>query len=249
MAIRRPCLLLALVVSMGLPMGCDWQLPGKPIRPQVEKIDSRDDFDRMYFVNCLGCHGPEGKQGPARPLNDPLYLASIPTATLESVIRDGHGLLMPGFKKTLSGGLDENHIAALASGMKHFWGDPEAVRADGDIPSYSQAKGSGDAKAGAGTFATYCGACHGTDGSGLEDGAGSVIDNDYLLLVSDQALRSTVLFGRPDLVTQSMPAGCPSYRGPYKGQPEGASLSASQIDDVTAWLISNRTSVSEEAAR
>ena len=45
------------------------------------------------------------------------------------------------------------------------------------------------------------------------DGAGSVVDESYLLLVSDQALRSTVLFGRIDL-------GCPSYLGPYPGQPD-----------------------------
>jgi mono/diheme cytochrome c family protein len=247
--IRRLGLLVALVASVGLPLGCDWHLPGKPIRPAVEKIDSRADFDRMYFVNCLGCHGPEGNRGPARPLNDPLYLASIPMVTLESVIRDGHGLLMPGFKKSLSGGLDEMQIAALASGMKHFWGDPEKVPAAGDLPSYAQAKGSGDVDSGASTFATYCGACHGNDGSGLDEGAGSVVDNDYLLLVSDQALRSTVLFGRPDLGNKTMPGGCPSFLGPYKGQTDDVSLSSSQIDDVTAWLISNRTSISEEAAR
>ena len=246
---RRLGLLVAMIASAALPLGCDWHLPGKPIRPEVEKIDSRADFERMYFVNCLGCHGPDGNRGPARPMNDPLYLASIPTATLEAVIRDGHGVLMPGFKKTLSGGLDENQIAALASGMKHFWGDPDKVRAEGELPPYAQPKGSGDASAGATTFATYCGACHGDDGTGLESGAGSVVDNDYLLLVSDQALRSTVMFGRPDLATEAMPDGCPTFRGPYKGQPEGASLSASQINDVTAWLISNRTSIDEEAAR
>lgn len=239
--------LLALPVVALAPVGCDWQPPGRPVRPPVETVDSRADFERMYFVNCLGCHGPEGRTGPARPMNDPLYLATVPTATLEAVIRDGHGPLMPGFRKTRSGGLDDGRIAALAAGMKHFWGDPERSRTD--LPPYAMPVGGGDAAVGATTFATYCGACHGDDGSGLPDRAGSVIDNDYLLLVSDQALRSTVLFGRTDLGSETMPGGCPSHLGPYPGRPEGEGLDDRQIDDVTAWLISNRTTYAEEAAK
>ena len=49
-----------------------------------------------------------------------------------------------------------------------------------------------------------------------------------------------MLFGRTDL-------GCPSSRGPYPGHPEGRGLSAADIDDLTAWLVSNRVSISGEA--
>jgi cytochrome c oxidase cbb3-type subunit 3 len=237
----------ALLVLAVLVTGCDWQLPGKPIRPEPETIDSRSDFNVLYFDNCLGCHGPEGRQGPARPLNDPLYLAVVPTVTLERVIRIGHGPLMPGFRKTLAGGLDELQIAALASGMKHFWGDDSLKSAE--LPDYAVPPGRGDVKAGKVAFTTFCGGCHGEDGGGLEGHAGSVIDNDYLLLVSDQALRSTVLFGRTDLATAAMPTGCPDFRGPYPGQPADRSLTASEIDDVSAWLSANRMTYTEEAAR
>lgn len=232
--------LLLLCAAACLPVGCDWHLPGKPIKPEPQSLDSKEAFERLYFVNCLGCHGPDGLNGAARPMHDPVYLAVIPTKTLEEVISEGHGTLMPGFKKTLSGGLTDKEIAALASGMKHFWGDPE--KAGDNLPPYAQPKGTGNPDAGKQTFATFCGECHGSDGTGLEDGAGSVVDNVYLLLVTDQALRSTVICGRIDL-------GCPSFRGPYKGQPEGRGLTDTEIDDVTAWLASNRRSVAEEAAK
>jgi cytochrome c oxidase cbb3-type subunit 3/ubiquinol-cytochrome c reductase cytochrome c subunit len=228
------------LVLAGLLGGCDWHLPGKPIRPEPVKVDSRAAFDRLYFVNCLGCHGPEGRDGPARPMNDPLYQALIPVETLEAVIRDGHGLLMPGFEKTLYGGMSEDQIAAMATNMKHIWGDP--AKAGDELPSYAQSPGSGDPAKGRETFATFCGSCHGETGEGKADGAGSVVHVVYLRLVSDQALRSTVICGRLDL-------GCPDFRGPYPGQPEGRGLSQGEIDDVTAWLISNRRTIAEEAAR
>ena len=219
-------------------VGCDWHLPGKPIKPVEPEIGSRAHFERVYFVHCLGCHGPEGRNGPARPLNDPMYLASIPDATFEKVVSDGHGKLMPGFKKTPFSGLTPEEISAFTTSIKTYWGDPK--KAGSDLPPYAQPAGSGNVKTGKTTFATYCGACHGEDGAGKEDGAGSVVNNFYLELVSDQALRSTVIYGRTDL-------GCPTFRGPYPGKPDGAGLSPSDIDDVTAWLVSNRVSISEEA--
>lgn len=218
--------------------GCDWHLPGKPVKTVEPEIGSRAHFDRVYFVNCLGCHGPEGRNGPARPMNDPMYLATIPDATFEQVVEDGHGPLMPGFRKTPFGGLSSEEITAFTKSIKTFWGDPKL--AGTDLPPYASPAGAGDANAGKATFATFCGACHGADGAGKEDGAGSVVNRFYLDLVSDQALRSTVLFGRTDL-------GCPSSKGPYPGQPEDRGLTPTEIDDVTAWLVSNRVSVSREA--
>ncbi len=233
----------SLAVLIALSSGCDWQLPGKPIRQPELDIHTREGFERLYFVNCLGCHGPDGSQGPARPMNDSLYQKITSIDVLQSVIRDGHGSLMPGFAKTPFGGIEDDGIAALAQGMKTYWeGQPGQPVATGTLPPYAYAPGAGDATAGAGTFATFCGACHGSDGSGKTDGAGSVVDESYLLLVSDQALRSTVLFGRIDL-------GCPSYLGPYPEQAADRALSPDEIDDITAWLVSQRVSYAKEAAR
>ena len=223
--------------------GCDFQLPGKPVKKAELDIHSREGFERLYFVNCLGCHGPDGRQGPARPMNDSLYQAITPTSVVESVTRQGHGSLMPGFAKTPYGGITDEGIAALAKGMKTFWkGLPDQPKPSGALPAYAYTADAGDAAAGAGSFATFCGACHGSDGTGKADGAGSVVDESYLLLVSDQALRSTVLFGRLDL-------GCPSYLGPYPDQPADRVLSSNEIDDITAWLVSQRVSYTKEATQ
>ncbi|MEE2681876.1 MAG: c-type cytochrome [Planctomycetota bacterium] len=230
-----PAVLLASILG-----GCDWHLPGKPVKPVEPTIGSREHFDRVYFVNCLGCHGPDGRNGPARPMNDPLYLASIPDQTFEKVVEDGHGVLMPGFRKTAFSGLSSEEITAFTTSIKTYWGDPKLSVTD--LPPYAQPAGAGDPTAGKATFATFCGACHGADGAGKEDGAGSVVNRFYLELVSDQALRSTVLFGRTDL-------GCPSSQGPYPGQPKDRGLTPTEINDVTAWLVSNRVSVSQEAKR
>ena len=61
--------------------GCD--LPGKP-NPADRPVppDQVTNFDTLYRQNCAGCHGADGKLGPAPPLNDPLFLAIVPDAEL-----------------------------------------------------------------------------------------------------------------------------------------------------------------------
>jgi cytochrome c oxidase cbb3-type subunit 3/ubiquinol-cytochrome c reductase cytochrome c subunit len=56
-----------------------------------------------------------------------------------------------------------------------------------------------------------------------------VIDPAYLALVSDQALRSAVVAGRPDL-------GMPDWRGGASASP----LTAQDVADVVAWMASHR---------
>ena len=47
------------------------------------------NFDALYATNCAGCHGADGKLGPAPPLNDPLFLAIVPEAELLRIISEG----------------------------------------------------------------------------------------------------------------------------------------------------------------
>ena len=84
---------LAAALLPVLVAGCDWHFPGKPIKTVEPVAGSRAEFDRIYFVNCLGCHGPEGRNGPARPMNDPLYLAVIPDKVFEQVTRHRQALV------------------------------------------------------------------------------------------------------------------------------------------------------------
>src|SRR5262249_32038244 len=86
----------------------------------------------------------------------------------------------------------------------------------------------GDPRRGAMAFRTNCSQCHGAEGKGGPD-AGAINDPNYLTLVSDQSLRSTIVAGRPDL-------GMPDWRNRLPGQP----MSEQEISDVVAWLASQR---------
>jgi mono/diheme cytochrome c family protein len=77
------------------------------------------------------------------------------------------------------------------------------------------------------TYKTYCASCHGTNGDG--GSAGSIVDPNFLNLVSDQGLRTTVVVGRADM-------GKPDWRGNVPGRP----MSAQEIADVVAWLAAQR---------
>jgi mono/diheme cytochrome c family protein len=122
--------------------------------------------------------------------------------------------------------LTDQQIDIIVSGMLSRWGgrtppDPAA------LPAY-ETRNPGDVQRGAAAYAAYCASCHGADGTGGEQG-GSVVDGAYLRLVSDQALRSAVVCGRPDL-------GMPDWRGRDGARP----MSEQEIADVVAWLAGHR---------
>lgn len=218
-------LALATVVALA---GCD-ALPGKP-KPEHDVVWSQVvAFDALYARHCAGCHGADGRLGPARPLNDPLYLALVPRERLRQVIARGvPGTSQPAFAQSAGGELTDAQVDALAQGLIKAWARPDAAR-DAALPPYEAAPG--DAERGKAVYTTACAACHGPDGRGGPKG-GSVVDPSYLALVSDQGLRTTVIAGRPDLAM-------PDWRGYVTGQP----LAPQQIADVTAWLVAQRRPV------
>src|SRR5262249_48048036 len=80
-----PCLLVSL---SALAAGCE--LPGRPNpadRPKTEEQVLQ--FGDLFKQNCAGCHGAQGKLGPAPPLNDSLFRAIVPEKELETVITMG----------------------------------------------------------------------------------------------------------------------------------------------------------------
>jgi mono/diheme cytochrome c family protein len=216
----------ALVVLL-LLAACD-SLPGKPTRDErYVRPDEVTDFAVLFGENCSGCHGAEGTLGPARPLNDPLYLALASDQDLQQVIAAGvPGTAMPAFAISAGGTLTDQQITDLVRTMRERWGRPQDV-AGVDLPPFAAPLG--DATSGAATFAAYCASCHGADGTG-GSARGSIVDGSYLALVSDQGLRSTVIAGRTDL-------GMPDFRGAGGKTP----MSATQIADVVAWLAARRT--------
>lgn len=228
-----PALCLA-VLAAGVA-GCGW-MPGRPRAQERPVPPSKvENFQALYTENCSGCHGEAGEVGPARPLDDPVYLAVASDAVLERATAQGvKKSLMPAFARSAGGTLTDAQIKALVSGMRSRWARPDRFR-NATLPPYSEAdaakvgSASGDPERGRAVFRTFCASCHGDAGKGGPK-AGSVVDPAYLALVSNQALRTTVIAGRPRL-------GMPDWRQDVPGKP----LGDQQISDVVAWLVSQRS--------
>lgn len=209
--------------------GCS-RLPGKPAPgPEVPRPDSVLDPVVLFNQNCSGCHGADGKHGPAMMLSDPVYLAIVDDDTLRSTISKGRpGTAMSAFAQKEGGMLTEEQITAIIRGMRERWSKPNAL--GGDVAPPYAAKSAGDAAHGQSVYGTFCASCHGADGSGGTK-AGSIVDHAYLSLITDQGLRTIVITGRPDF-------NAPDWRGNVPGHP----MSDQEITDVVAWLTSQRPS-------
>jgi mono/diheme cytochrome c family protein len=227
----------AMVLALVALVGCD-AMPGRPRPADQPTLPSQVmGFAELYGRSCAGCHGTDGRLGAARPLNDPVYLALMPQNRLRMIIAQGvPGTAMPGFASAAGGPLTEAQLDALIHEMLQRWSRP-LPPPDVSLPPYTaEAKGAndslaGDPEQGLSVYAEACANCHGADGTGGAKG-GSIVDPAYLALVSDQALRTAVIAGRTDL-------GMPDWRSDIPGQP----LTAQQISDVVAWLVSQRQPV------
>ena len=185
------------------------------------------EFDTLYAQNCAGCHGAEGRGGASIALANPVYLAIVDENTMRNIIAKGvRRTSMPAFAQSAGGMLTEQQIEALTSGIFSRWGRKQIL--DGANPPSYAAKTAGNVDQGQLVFGTYCASCHGSEGGGTAKG--SAITNDsFLALVSDQALRTIVITGRPEL-------GAPDWRGNVPGRP----MTDQEITDVVAWLASRR---------
>jgi cytochrome c oxidase cbb3-type subunit III len=185
------------------------------------------DFGILYAQNCAGCHGAQGRGGAAIGLANPVYLAIVDETAMRNVVANGvRGTSMPAFAQRAGGMLTEQQIEVISSGIFSRW-ERRAVLDGANPPSYA-AKAAGNADHGQVVFGKYCASCHGSEGAGTSKG--SAITNDsFLALVSDQALRTIVITGRPEL-------GAPDWRGDVPGMP----MADQEITDVVAWLASRR---------
>lgn len=229
---------LGAIALMGLA-ACEERVPLTRPREVPPAADSPAGFARLWSTHCAGCHGADGTLGPARPMNDPLYLASVDDATLRRIIAQGSppGTLMPAFSPSAGGPLSDTEIDAIISGMRRAWGRTDVTPSPipyAAAPLFGAAAGGanrtgavparGDPERGKAVFDRSCVSCH---------AGGEVIDPFFLQLVSDQALRSAIIFGRPDL-------GMPGAAGPFPDPPAGETLSAQDVDDLLAWLAQRR---------
>jgi cytochrome c oxidase cbb3-type subunit 3 len=227
----------AMVLAIVALVGCD-AMPGRPRPAEQPTLPSQVmGFAELYGQFCAGCHGADGRLGAARPLNDPVYLALVPPDRLRMIIAQGvPSTAMPGFAAAADGPLTEAQVDALIHEMLKRW-SRSSPSPEVPLPPYAAAATAandslgGDPELGLRVYAEACANCHGADGTGGAKG-GSVVDAAYLALVSDQALRTAVIAGRTDL-------GMPDWRSYIPGQP----LTAQQISDVVAWLVSQRQPV------
>jgi mono/diheme cytochrome c family protein len=223
---RHPVILSILLFTLATA-GCGKPNPAdRPLRP--EQVT---DFAVLYRQNCAGCHGADGKLGPAPPLNDPLFLAIVPRAELQRVIADGRsGTPMPAFAPDRGGSLTDEQVRILALGVEEKWG---GIAAPQPLPSYdAPEKEQGSKDRGVQVFARACAGCHGDQGQGGKHGAevvGAVNDRAFLALISDQALRRLIITGRPDL-------GMPSYAEAAGRPKDYQPLTSQEIADLAALL-------------
>jgi cytochrome c oxidase cbb3-type subunit III len=220
-----------------LTAGCD--LPGRP-DPADRPVpaDQVTDFGALYATHCAGCHGADGKLGPAPPLNDPMFLAIVPDEELLRVITEGRTVTpaqkspMPAFLRDRGGPLTAPQVKALAEGIKKQWGPkkPEAQLLPPYLaPAETHAANKDE---GARVFARACAGCHGSQGQGGNDGeqpVGAISDRAFLALVSDQALRRYAITGRPDL-------GMPAFDGNNGRPAEFRPLSSADVENLVALL-------------
>jgi mono/diheme cytochrome c family protein len=223
-----PRLASALLLVCGLLTLAGCNLPGKPA-PGVAVPRPTDVLDPvvLYSQNCAGCHGSQGRQGPAPPIGDPVYLAIVDDDSLRNVISKGRpGTAMSAFAESEGGMLTDKQVNAIIQGIRQRWSQPNILQ--GVTPPPYAAKVPGNPQQGTAVFATFCASCHGADGKGTAK-VGSIVNPQYLSLITDQGLRTIVITGRPDF-------NAPDWRNNVPGRP----MSDQEITDVVAWLSAQR---------
>ena len=208
-----------------LTTGCR-HLPGDPPGP-IPRPSEIADFIALYSENCAGCHGANGQNGAAIDLANPEYQALVDDASLRKWISGGMaGTEMPAFAQSAGGMLTDAQVNALIAGMRKRWSQPD-VFAGATPPPYTQPE-DGDAQSGEQSYQFRCASCHASSPQ-------QITSSDYLALVGDQALRSIIIAGRPDIGQPDW-----SHLGP-RGK-TAAPLSAQDVDNIVAYLASLRNS-------
>lgn len=198
--------------------------PGYPA-PAPVRPDEVMDFSTLYSQNCAGCHGDAGQHGPAMALANPEYQALIDDATLRKWIANGMpGTLMPPFAESAGGTLTDKQIGVLVAGIRQRWAKPNAF-GGATPPPYVQAQ-PGDAKRGEQAYQARCAICH-------QQSPQEITGHAYLALVSDQALRTFIIAGRPDI-------GHPDWRHDSRDGKPTTPLSSQEVDDIVTYLSTLR---------
>lgn len=220
-----------LACAIALIDGCG-HAPGYPPNP-VLRPTAVTDFATLYGENCAACHGANGQNGPAIDLANPEYQALVDDATLHKWISGGMpGTEMPAFAQSQGGMLTDAQVNALVAGMRANWLRPNVF--SGAVPPPYVGAQPGDPHRGELAYQARCADCH-------EPSHQQITSPVYLALVGDQALRSIILAGRPDI-------GQPDWRHDGPAGTAAAPLSAEEVDDIVAYLAGLRSGALQVAA-
>ena len=256
----RWCLVPLLAV---LGAGCD--PPGRP-RPadRPVPVDQVADFDTLYRTHCAGCHGADGKLGPAPPLNDPLFLAIVPDDELLRVIREGRAVApgkktpMPAFSLGQGGPLSPAQAEAWARLKEEAHAAPRQqgpltpaqvqVLAGGikkrwgppasppaSVPPYLAPAGASSGKKDEGSRALFARACAGCHG---KEGEGVERDGRLRNKINDPAFLALVSDQelRRYAITGRPDLGMPPYDGKDGRPPDFQPLTSEEIDGLVQRL-------------
>src|SRR3974390_3248439 len=139
---KRCFAVLGLLMAAFLALaGCS--TGGKPAPgPEVPRPDSILDPVVLYSQNCAGCHGAEGRKGPAMDLSDPVYLAIVDDETLRSTIAKGRpGTAMSAFAQKEGGMLTDQQVNAIIRGIRERWSKPNVLAGMAAPPYAAKATG------------------------------------------------------------------------------------------------------------
>jgi cytochrome c oxidase cbb3-type subunit III len=212
-----------------LAVGCG-HAPGYPPDP-IPRPAAVTDFATLYSQNCAACHGANGQGGPAIDLANPEYQALVDDASLRKWISNGMpGTEMSAFAQSAGGMLTDAQVNALIAGMRKAWSQPNAFA--GDVPPPYAPNGAGDSDRGQQVYAARCASCHQSPHQELANQ--EITNPNYLALVSDQALRSIIIAGRPDI-------GQPDWAHLTSDGKPAMPLSAQDVADVVAYFGSLRS--------
>ncbi|HWC88332.1 MAG TPA: c-type cytochrome, partial [Pirellulales bacterium] len=218
---------LAMLAAL-LAGGCD--LPGQPdpnLRPEGRALTGPE----LFQTHCAGCHGADGKLGPAPPLNDPIFIGCMPREEIVRVITSGRpGTPMPAFARAAGGPLNDAQIQEIATNLP----SPEE-KSEQWYPSWlglDRPIAKGDPQRGEHVFHRACAPCHGDHGEGT-DGAGAINDLAFLEITSDRLLRRLIITGRPDL-------DMPDYRSSDGRDDDFRPLDEKDVNDLVALLAAWR---------
>src|SRR5579872_3696305 len=100
----RPLAIVALLALVAGATACSVVARGERAETEARSPDQLTDFDALYRQNCAGCHGRDGRGGPAPAIGDPTYLALADDATIRRIATNGVSRTpMPAFAQSAGG--------------------------------------------------------------------------------------------------------------------------------------------------